>query len=218
MLIDRATATVWVRDLASRRWDATMGAKGGFARMARSLIWTRKVADHGRQGIHLHMYVRPRYAPDRFHLSLHCSVAFPAMARICGQMFGPEATSFARTGRVDMGLLDLIAPESRMVLFASPSELEDLGPEIERYLLQLVPYLDERTSVTALTAATLREWVDSGAEPAGGGRTPVFVAAGQLTMGDARQALRTLETAYPPGTLGRKDYAKAFDVVEAEID
>ena len=61
MTTDKATATAWVRDLAADRWDAAL-AGHGFARAANSVVYTRKVADRGRQRIHLDLRARLRLA------------------------------------------------------------------------------------------------------------------------------------------------------------
>lgn len=215
MKIDRATATGWLRDVAAGRWDAALSDRGGFRRAANSTVFARKVADGGgRQRIHLDLIVRPPYARDSFHLSPRCSVAFPAIAKVAAQMLGRNVGGFGKSGVVEMGLLDLIAPESPMMLFDSAERLAAFAPEIERYLTEaLVPFLDQRTSVAAFTETKWREWVDNGVSPYGAGRYPLLVAAGHLVMGDARQALRTLETAYPEGSDDRKEYEDAFLVV-----
>jgi hypothetical protein len=216
--IDRATAMSWIRDVAAGQWDAALADRGGFTRAANAVTYARKVADDGRQRIHLDLFVRPPYAPDGFHLSPRGAVAFPEMARVAAKMFGPLASGLDKTGIVDAKPLDLIAPESPMMLFDSAEQIEALGPDIVRYLVDaVVPYLDERTSVAALTEANLRAWAASGAEPGDIGRLPVFVAAGQLAMGEAKQALQTLDTAYPEGTRARERYADAFAVVEEAL-
>jgi hypothetical protein len=217
MTTDKATATAWVRDLAAGRWDAAL-AGHGFTRAANSVAYTRKVADRGRQRIHLDLHVRPPYAPQAFHLALRCTIAFPDVAAIGAEMLGEQASGFGKSGTVHIAPLDLIDPGTKMVIFTSAEELAALGPVIERYLVEaMVPYLDDRASIAALADADRRAWADSGAEPGDIGRLPVIVAAGQLATGDARQALQTLETAYPAGTRARKEYAGAFAVVEATV-
>jgi hypothetical protein len=218
MMTDRATATAWVRDLAARRWDAALAGRAGFTRAANATVYTRKVSDGGRQRIHLDIYVRPSYAPHAFHLSLRCSVAFPEMAKAGAQMFGEHASGFGKSGTVHISPLDLIVSSPTMMFFASAQEIEALGPVVERHFVDvMVPYLDQRMSVAALTDTNLRAWDGSGAEPGDVGRLPVIVAAGQLALGEARQALQTLETAYPEGTGARERYADAFGVVEAAV-
>ena len=123
------------------------------------------------------------------------------MGKIGVQMLGENAGGYGKSGTVHTGLLNLIAPGSPMFLFASAEQLDAFAPDIERYLVDaMVPYLDQRMSVAELTAAFLRQWADSGVAPGDVGRVAVFGAAGQLAMGDAREALKTLETAYPAGT------------------
>jgi hypothetical protein len=218
MMPDRATAAEWIRDAAASRWDAALADRGGFTRPASSATYTRKISDAGRQRIHLDLIVRPPYGPDSFHLSPRGSIAFPELAKIGAEMLGPHASGYGKSGTVAVVPLELIAPDSPMILFASAEELKRFAPDIEKYLVDaMVPYLDQRASVAALTAAYSREWAASGAAPGDIGRLPVFVAAGHLAIGDAQQALRTLETAYPEGTRAREHYADAFAVVEAAV-
>jgi hypothetical protein len=193
-------------------------AEYGFTRAANSTTYVRKVADSGRQRIHLDLHVRPPYAPDAFHLALRCSIVFPEMARIGAEMLAANASSLGKTGMVDIAPLDLIDSASKMLLFASAVELNALGQVVERYLVTAaVPYLDDRTSIAALTEANHREWRESGNEPGDIDRLPVIVAAGQLAAGDARAAQQTLEKAYPAGTRGRERFPEAFSVVTAAV-
>jgi hypothetical protein len=218
MLTDRATAMGWIRDVAASRWDAALADHGGFTRAANALTYARKVSDGGRHRIHLDLIVRPPYARDSFYLYLRGSVAFPTVAQVSARMLGSRAGTMAKTGIVDLGLLELLAPDSPWFLFASAEQLEEFAPEIERYLVDaIVPYLDQRMTIAELTAAKLRDWAASGAAPGDVGPVAVFVAAGQLAMGDAPEALRTLETAYPAGTRARENRAEAFAVVGAAL-
>lgn len=212
MITDKAAAAALVRELAAAHWDAAL-AERGFTRPASSLAYARKVSDGGRQRIHLDLAVRPPYAPNAFHLSLRCSIAFAEMAKIGAEMFGRMAGGFGKSGTVQIEPLDLVDPASKMILFTSAAEAGALAPVVLRYLTgALVPHLDERTSLSALTEANRRSLAASGMEPGDVGRLPVVIAAGQLAMGDPGGALRTLESAYPAGSPGRDLYREAFAV------
>ena len=216
-MTDRAAVTAWIRDVADRRLDAVLADRGGFVRAPGSVTFARRVPE-GRQRIHLDLMERPSYSPDSYHLGLRASISFPAMATVGAELFGRAAGGFGRSGNVDIVALDHIEQNPPTMLFASAEQLAALCPEIERHLLDsVVPYLDERDTIAKLTAANLRQWTGSGAEPGGSSRLPVIVAAGQLTMGDARQALETLQAAYPQGTRGRALFADAFPVAASAL-
>ncbi|MFF5291561.1 hypothetical protein [Paractinoplanes globisporus] len=204
MTTDRATATAWVREVAADRWDAALAARG-FTRAAAALVYSRKVADDGRQRLHLDLSVRH----GEFQLSPRATVAFPSIAAEATRLLGPSAAD--KSGVVDMELLDILDPGSPMLLFGTRDDLTALP--VERYLLApMVPWLDERTTVAAVTEA-VRARADR--HPGNPGRFPVIVAAGELAQGNPGGALATLERAYPEGSPGRTEYAAAFDEVRA---
>jgi hypothetical protein len=214
-MIDKATVTGWIRDLAAGRLDNVLLANGSFTRVTNSATYTRKVTG-GKQRIHLDLYVRPSYSPDSFHLSLRCSVAFPDMAKIGAAMLGQNASGFGRSGTVDIAALDHIEMNPPMMLFRTASELEMLGPDIESHLVHaVVPYLDDRDTVAKLTSANWRRWSENTQEPGNLSHLPVIIAAGRLASGDTELALKTLEECYPVGTRGREMYSEAFTVARA---
>jgi hypothetical protein len=212
-MIDKATAAGWLRTFAAARLDGGLRAAGGFGRGGRSLVYSRPVPD-GRQKIHLDLLVRPRYAPDGFHLSLRAAVVFPELARIAVAMLGPEAAGYGAGGVVHIAVLDQIVPNPPMILFGTEAELRAQADDIERHLTdEVVPYLDERDSIEKLVAAMWRDWSATAASSDVAGHWPVIVAAGQLATGDRAGAQKTLETAYPQDSPERPQYQAAFAAV-----
>ena len=211
MSTDRATATAWVREVAADRWDEALAARG-FSRAATALVYTRKAADAGRQSIHLDLSVRH----GEFQLSPRATVAFPAMAKLAVRLLGSTADGFGKSGVVDMELLDILDPTSPMLLFATQAALAALAPQVERYLLDpMVPWLDERTTVAAVTEAKRAQWSRAYQHPDRPSRFPVIVAAGELAQAESAKALATLELAYPEGSPGRREFAEAFAELRA---
>jgi hypothetical protein len=212
-MTEKATAATWIREeLAAARLDGGLRASG-FRRGATSLAFSRQVPD-GKQKIHLDLLVRPRYAPDSFHLTLRATVHFPAMARIVVAMLGPHAVGFGKDGLVDNASLGEIVRNPPMFLFQTPGELRALAPDVERYVVdRMVPHLDERDSIEKLTALNLRRWEENRSSSDVAGRQPVVIAAGLLAAGDRDGAARTLETGYPDGSGERDQYRDAFAAV-----
>ena len=79
----RATAAEWVREVAADRWDSLLAAQG-FGRSATALDYVRKVADGGRQRLHLDLERRS----EGIHLSLRATVAFPTVAKLATRLLG----------------------------------------------------------------------------------------------------------------------------------
>ena len=205
MTTDRATAAEWVREVAADRWDSPMAAQG-FGRSATALDYVRKVADGGRQRLHLDLERRA----EGIHLSLRATVAFPSIAKLAIRLLGSAAGGFGRANVVDMGLLDTLDPKSPMWTFASREGLAALAPEVDGYLLDpMVSYLDARASVAAFAEAKRAAWL-AAARPGGTGNHAVVVAAADLALGEPGKALSILDRAYPAGTPGRQEYAEAF--------
>jgi hypothetical protein len=167
----------------------------------------------GKQNIHLDLLVRPRYAPDAFHLVLRASVVFPEMAKVASAMLGAHAAGFGQNGTVHVAVLDQITSNPPMILFRTEEELVSRAPEIRGHLLdRIVPYLDDRESIEALTTSMWRSWSQNAWKSDLAGRWPVIIAAGHLANGDRTSALKTLETCYPEGSGERAQYRDAFAV------
>jgi len=204
----RATAAEWVREVAADRWDSLLAAQG-FGRSATALDYVRKVADGGRQRLHLDLERRS----EGIHLSLRATVAFPTVAKLATRLLGSAVGAFGRANVVDMGLLDALDAKSPMWVFDSREQLLALAPEVDRYLAEpMVSYLDARATVAAFTEAKRAEWL-AAARPGSTSNYPIVVAAGDLALGHPEAALSLLEQAYPPGTRGREEYAEAFAVM-----
>jgi hypothetical protein len=205
MTTDRATAAAWVREVAADRWDSLLAAQG-FGRSATALDYVRKVADGGRQRLHLDLERRS----EGIHLSLRATVAFPTVAKLAIRLLGSAAGAFGRSNVVDMGLLDTLDANSPMWVFDSREQLLTLAPEVDRYLAEpMVSYLDARASVASFTEVKRAEWL-AAARPGSTSNYPIVVAAGDLALGRPGAALGLLEQAYPAGTRGREEYAEAF--------
>jgi len=208
MTTDRATAAEWVREVAADRWDSPMAAQG-FGRSATALDYVRKVADGGRQRLHLDLERRA----EGIHLSLRATVAFPSVAKLAIRLLGPAAGGFGKSNVVDMGLLDTLDGTSPMWVFDSRAELLALAPQVDRYLAKpMVSYLDDRATVATFTEAKRAEWL-AAARPGSTSNYPIVVAAGDLALGRPEAALGLLEQAYPAGTRGREEYADALAIV-----
>lgn len=204
----RATAAEWVREVAADRWDNLLAARG-FGRSATGLEYVRKVADGGRQRLHLDLERRA----EGVHLSLRATVAFPSVAKPAIRLLGSAAGGFGKANVVDMGLLDTLDAKAPMWTFESRAGLAALAPEVDPYLIDpMVSYLDERASVAAFAAAKRAAWLAT-ARPGGTGNHAVVVAAADLALGEPGKALSILNQAYPPGTPGRAEYAEAFAAV-----
>jgi hypothetical protein len=128
MIADKATAAERVRHLAGIRWDAALADRGGFGRRATSLLYVRKVADGGRQRIHLDVLLRPGGEPLRFHLAPRVTIAISAMADVGARLLGSRTPGFGKSGTVDIVPLELIADDSPMLLFSTAEQLDDLAP------------------------------------------------------------------------------------------
>jgi hypothetical protein len=208
MTTDRATAAAWLREVAADRWDALLAAQG-FSRSATGLDYVRKVADGGRQRLHLDLERRAW----GIHLSLRATVAFPEVAKLAIRLLGSAAGAFGRSNVVDMGLLDTLDPKAPMWTFETREGLAALAPEVDGYLLDpMLSFLEARATVAAFAEAKRAAWLAS-ARPGGTGNHAVVVAAADLVLGEPGKALSILEQAYPPGTPGREEYAEAFTVV-----
>jgi hypothetical protein len=208
MTTDRATAAAWVREVAADRWDPLLATQG-FGRSATGLEYVRKVADDGRQRLHLDLERRA----EGIHLSLRATVAFPSVAKLALRLLGSAAGGFGKANVVDMGLLDTLDPKAPMWTFESREGLAALAPEVDGYLLDpMMSYLDARATVAAFAEAKRAAWL-AAARPGGTGNHAVVVAAADLALGEPGKALSILHQAYPPGTPGREEYAEAFAVV-----
>jgi hypothetical protein len=201
-------AAAWVREVAADRWDPLLAAQG-FGRSATGLDYVRKVADDGRQRLHLDLERRA----EGLHLSLRATVAFPSVAKLALRLLGSAAGGFGKANVVDMGLLDTLDPKAPMWTFESREGLAALAPEVDGYLLDpMMSYLDARATVAAFAEAKRAAWL-AAARPGGTGNHAVVVAAADLALGEPGKALSILHQAYPPGTPGREEYAEAFAAV-----
>jgi hypothetical protein len=208
MTTDRATAAAWVRELAADRWDAVLAGRG-FDRSATTLSYARKVADGGRQRIHLDLERRSW----GIQLSLRATVAFPEVAKLAIRLLGSAAGPFGKANVVETGLLDTLDPKAPMWTFESREGLAALAAEVDPYLLDpMVSYLDARATVATFAEAKRAAWL-AAARPGGTGNHAVVVAAADLAVGEPGKALSILDQAYPAGTPGREEYAEAFAAV-----
>jgi hypothetical protein len=225
-MIDRATATEWLRTVAEEELDDELTASG-FGRGGKTTVYSRKVPD-GSQKIRLHLYVRPRYAPDSFHLTLDAAMAYPKLWQVRAEMLDHDPLLVGKNGAVHGEVLDTITPNPKMLLFKDEDGLRFVMPKVRKHLrAHILPYLDERNSVEILIAR-LEESLEGsqtamlleslGADPvtAIAGPWPVTVAAGQITLGQKDKARETLERYYPRGYRERIRYQRAFAVAEGE--
>jgi hypothetical protein len=91
-MIDRATATGWLKAVEGEELDEVLADKG-FSRTG----YGGKVKD-GKQKIKLGLHVRPRYAPDSFHLVLNATMAYPKLAEVRAEMLADDPLAVGKDG------------------------------------------------------------------------------------------------------------------------
>lgn len=211
-MMDKATATGWVRELESRQLDAVVGPLG-FGRTVRGTTYSRKV-EQGRQHIYVDIKVRPYYSPEDVHVMLRCSVSFP---RIRAVLVEWEPEFWGRGSSVDAVVLDAIVRNPPMMLFQTREELEGLVPTVTGHLRNAVlPYLEERASMEQFAVANLNSWMERPV-PGGTSHVGLLAVAGYLALGQAERAARTFDICYPEGTRGRERYAHVVGMLERAV-
>jgi hypothetical protein len=141
---------------------------------------SRRVADGGRQRLHLDLEVR---RPPGFQLSLRATVAFAEVAKPAIRLFGSTAGAFGKSDIVDMGLLMFWLPPPRCCCSAVRTSWR---PCPGRALpARPAGALSRRARDRGrLTEAKRAEWLAT-AGPANPEPFPVIVAAGELAQGTA---------------------------------
>jgi hypothetical protein len=201
--------------VATARFDDLLAATAGMKRRPGSLNYIRRVPD-GRQKIMFFPYVHPRYARDSFHLTMRCTMHYPAMAATLTAMGDHHAGADAIVDNQDFDSQVLGHPRA-LWLYRDEAELLGHAESIRRVLAgAAMPYLDRRNGIRALSETWWAQWrqqrlrADHHLEP---GRRPLQAAAGYVSLGEVDTARHILVTAYPPGCPDRDQYQQAFTTV-----
>lgn len=210
-LIDRATATAWVRGMLEQHFDELFAA-AGFARSARGIAYTRKLME-GKQRLDFDFLVRPRYAKDSFQLGLFTTLSLPAVGAKAAELLGEP---FVRTkpDLVERELLDTLVRNPPLMLFRTPTDLNRYARWIATYLDERVmPYLEARRTVRDFAEPKAALIMKLGGNDGQWGPEPVLIAAAFLVLGETGRAKELLEVASPPDSPSRPRYEHVFAAV-----
>ncbi|MEU9055895.1 hypothetical protein AB0D37_36810 [Streptomyces sp. NPDC048384] len=207
---DRATALAWLRQALADDLDDLMKSSG-FKRSARSVSYARPWGG-GRQKVDFELIVRPHYALDAVQVSLSVSFVSAEIAAVARTMLrDDEADIVVRKDVIQRSVLDQIMPNPPVLRFASEQEARDAVGHLKSWVSSsVIPYLDARKSVEEFVHLDVRSLMDDSSGRFPRGPRPVVLAATQKFLGRPKDALATLEFAYPPESRERRHYDAAF--------
>ncbi|MFE5819381.1 hypothetical protein ACFQ6S_38960 [Streptomyces sp. NPDC056479] len=207
---DRATALGWLRQALADELDDLM-KPSGFKRSARSVSYARPW-DGGRQKVDFELIVRPHYAPDAVQVSLSVSFVSAEIAAIARTMLPTDdADLVVRKDVVQRSVLDQIMSNPPALKFTSEPEVRDAVGHLRSWISSsVIPYLDARKYVEDFARLDVRSLMGDSSDRFPRGPRPVVLAAALKYLGRPKDALATLEFAYPPGSHERTYYAAAF--------
>ncbi|WP_433263649.1 hypothetical protein ACQPZF_32810 [Actinosynnema sp. CS-041913] len=209
MIADRAGGRRVLADALTGRVDPA-AAELGLRRRKDALVYRRNVAD-GFQRLVFDFELHPRYAKDSIVVQPYGEVAFPDVVALARKLDPPRhGVVVDFTLRFDVR--EYAVGSRRELLVDGPEAAADVAGWVGGLLRDRFGAL-----FTALSSpAAFVAWALGDRDGIGlGARGWIAVAAAQVTLGDAKGALATLEAHLDLDNPHNKEHVRAFDLVRA---